>query len=230
MPEGIVRLACVRHAASVRSEPGSNSQVCVTKPRHEENPADRSIELREPIPALVKRNGYEGHVMASAYLNRYPEPEDPRTGRRRPHVPSSKLTMSKSRQTGTGGQRCLPGFWSGDLLSVYVGDRVENRSFEAASPSVERRIWGVRDSVNAFLQNYCTLFINRCFSMICFYPKSGVGPWRGESAAAQARPPARHTDSLPGGGRGQGMARRPSGRRESAGIQGTWAFRRSPWQ
>jgi hypothetical protein len=29
-PEGFVRLACVRHAASVRSEPGSNSQVCVT--------------------------------------------------------------------------------------------------------------------------------------------------------------------------------------------------------
>ena len=27
MPEGTVRLACVRHAASVRSEPGSNSQV-----------------------------------------------------------------------------------------------------------------------------------------------------------------------------------------------------------
>jgi len=26
----LVRLACVRHAASVRSEPGSNSQVCVT--------------------------------------------------------------------------------------------------------------------------------------------------------------------------------------------------------
>jgi len=25
-------------------------------------PADRSIELQEPIPALVKRNGYEGHV------------------------------------------------------------------------------------------------------------------------------------------------------------------------
>src|SRR3546814_14632604 len=28
-PEGFVRLACVRHAASVRSEPGSNSQVNV---------------------------------------------------------------------------------------------------------------------------------------------------------------------------------------------------------
>src|SRR5690606_40629651 len=28
--EELVRLACVRHAASVRSEPGSNSQVCVT--------------------------------------------------------------------------------------------------------------------------------------------------------------------------------------------------------
>src|SRR4029453_16076503 len=28
-PEGLVRLACVRHAASVRSEPESNSQVDV---------------------------------------------------------------------------------------------------------------------------------------------------------------------------------------------------------
>ena len=31
-PEGLVRLACVRHAASVRSEPGSNSQVDVIAP------------------------------------------------------------------------------------------------------------------------------------------------------------------------------------------------------
>ena len=30
--EDLVRLACVRHAASVRSEPGSNSQVVVTTP------------------------------------------------------------------------------------------------------------------------------------------------------------------------------------------------------
>jgi hypothetical protein len=30
----IVRLACVRHAASVRSEPGSNSQVDPTKKSH----------------------------------------------------------------------------------------------------------------------------------------------------------------------------------------------------
>lgn len=32
----------------------------------------------------------------------------------------------------------LPDFATGGLLSVYVGDRVRNRSFEAASPSGEQ--------------------------------------------------------------------------------------------
>ena len=49
-----VRLACVRHAASVRSEPGSNSQVCVTHlsvtGRNPARPTSKSF--KEPIPAL----------------------------------------------------------------------------------------------------------------------------------------------------------------------------------
>ena len=62
-PEGFVRLACVRHAASVRSEPGSNSQVCVTtRQARTEVRRPARLSFKEPIPALVKRNGYEGHV------------------------------------------------------------------------------------------------------------------------------------------------------------------------
>jgi len=77
--------------------------------------------------------------------NRYPEPEDPRTGRRRPHVPSSKPTMSKShhfavprtpkRQNQADNHPprfLLPGDW----VSVYVGDR-SFQPFEAAFPSGE---------------------------------------------------------------------------------------------
>src|SRR3546814_19067979 len=44
-PEGFVRLACVRHAASVRSEPGSNSQVNVQSPgqgKPAQQPSSRS--------------------------------------------------------------------------------------------------------------------------------------------------------------------------------------------
>ena len=56
-----VRLACVRHAASVRSEPGSNSQVCVTFMRGTipgtwpKIANRRRMSFKEPIPALVKR-------------------------------------------------------------------------------------------------------------------------------------------------------------------------------
>src|SRR3546814_15316496 len=48
-PEGFVRLACVRHAASVRSEPGSNSQVNVQSPgqgKPAQQPSSRRSEER----------------------------------------------------------------------------------------------------------------------------------------------------------------------------------------
>ena len=130
-PEGFVRLACVRHAASVRSEPGSNSQVCVTKPRHGKNPPTAASNFGSRY--LHLSNVMDTKDMSDIGLkNRYPEPEDPRTGRRRPHVPSSKPTMSKSHQITVSvipkrqnqadnhpPRFLLPGDW----VSVYVGDR-----------------------------------------------------------------------------------------------------------
>ena len=74
------------------------------------NPPTACTELQEPIPALVKRNGYEGHVIGNDLINPNTEPEAPRTGRRRPHVPSSKTDNVKEPPTNSGGQPSFPDF------------------------------------------------------------------------------------------------------------------------
>jgi hypothetical protein len=110
-PEGLVRLACVRHAASVRSEPESNSQVDDRQPL-------RGKPKRKPaspgaVPALHIYCGYvtrhEGSHQGKPWLRslgtadftarRHPEVVADRG--RRPHVPSSKPTMSKSRRVSS---------------------------------------------------------------------------------------------------------------------------------
>ena len=66
-PEGFVRLACVRHAASVRSEPGSNSQVCVTHLSVTGKPAKlTSKSFKEPIPALSNVMDTNEHASSRA--------------------------------------------------------------------------------------------------------------------------------------------------------------------
>ena len=108
-PEGFVRLACVRHAASVRSEPGSNSQVCVTtnqaRVRRHANLQGRASRSRY---LHIKRNGYEGHVISAwAWSPRGMWHRHKITGIRSLKLPGpgavahmslhQKLTMSKSR-------------------------------------------------------------------------------------------------------------------------------------
>ena len=114
-PEGLVRLACVRHAASVRSEPESNSQVDVRQ-------APRGIARSKPAsPGAVPAQIYKlvclrirtlaphqsirfgGYLWNGINLTDHPEPGGSRRPGRRPHVPSSKPTMSKSRRASTPG-------------------------------------------------------------------------------------------------------------------------------
>jgi hypothetical protein len=114
-PEGPVRLACVRHAASVRSEPESNSQVYVRQ-------APRGIARSKPAsPGAVPAQIYKlvclrirtlaphSSIRSSGYhwnginLTDHPEPGGSRRPGRRPHVPSSKPTMSKSRHASSPG-------------------------------------------------------------------------------------------------------------------------------
>ena len=61
-PEGFVRLACVRHAASVRSEPGSNSQVCVTIQRPRSKTARPKHRTSGADTCTCQTYGYEGHI------------------------------------------------------------------------------------------------------------------------------------------------------------------------
>ena len=114
-PEGLVRLACVRHAASVRSEPESNSQVDVRQ-------APRGIARSKPAsPGAVPAQIYklvclrirtlaphrsirsDGYLWNGINLTDHPEPGGSRRPGRRPHVPSSKPTMSKSRHASSPG-------------------------------------------------------------------------------------------------------------------------------
>ena len=127
-PEGLVRLACVRHAASVRSEPGSNSQVVViasfrTQAISPGNP--NKTKLREPMPAFVKRNGYEGHTDFGLIYTAIQSPKTPGSRRRRPHVPSSnqqcQRTTDKCRRPIT-----LPRYSRGDDCPSIFGDQDSN--------------------------------------------------------------------------------------------------------
>src|SRR4029079_5421477 len=60
----------------------------------------------------VKRNGYEGHACIDLVTGRR-RPKTHDTRRRRPHVPSSKPTMSKNHPTEYGGQPTFPDFKTG---------------------------------------------------------------------------------------------------------------------
>ena len=112
-PEGLVRLACVRHAASVRSEPESNSQVNDRQPppwNGRKRPASLGavpaqiyklvcLRIRTLAPHRSIRS--DGYHWNGINLTDHPEPGGSRRPGRRPHVPSSKPTMSKSHAVST---------------------------------------------------------------------------------------------------------------------------------
>ena len=115
-PEGLVRLACVRHAASVRSEPESNSQVDVRLDLGgipKARPASlgavpaqiyKLVCLRmRTFASSARQARTEVTLRNGINLTDQPEPRGSRRPGRRPHVPSSKPTMSKSRRVSSPG-------------------------------------------------------------------------------------------------------------------------------
>jgi len=114
-------------------------------------PPTANTELQEPIPALVKRNGYEGHVSSLQpwwpqkrgidLNNPYTEPEAPRTGRRRPHVPSSKTNNVKDPTNNMKRTTIVPrNFLPGDYV-VQLSWRPMKASRWSVVPVGEGRIW-----------------------------------------------------------------------------------------
>ena len=79
----LVRLACVKHAASVRSEPGSNSQVDFSDPNQEGRERNKSRSFRTSryrVDEMHRKQQIRKRVATD----------------RRPRIPSNSYTMSKS--------------------------------------------------------------------------------------------------------------------------------------
>ena len=137
-PEGLVRLACVRHAASVRSEPGSNSQVLSKYLTARVNPLTARYLTSGADTCTCQTYGYVRTCIGIDLVTGFRGPKTLRTGRRRPHVPSSKLTMSKNHQTEIGGQPWYPDFPTGGLGVRLCWRPVEeeaNRRFRPEGPT-----------------------------------------------------------------------------------------------
>eukprot|EP01037_Dinobryon_pediforme_P022913 gene22913-24223_t len=83
-------------------------------------------KLREPMPAFVKRNGYEGHTNNGLFYTASRSPKTPGRRRRRPHVPSS-INNVKEPQTTDGGQPSSPDFLfrGGDCPSMFATNSAE---------------------------------------------------------------------------------------------------------
>ncbi len=160
-PEGLVRLACVRHAASVRSEPESNSQVDDRQARR--NRPGKPV-LWEPF--LHKYTNWcvcvLGHLLPSPRqaaakvtlrnginLTDRSIPRGYRRPGRRPHVPSSKPTMSKSRRVSS------PGPMFRDWLDRSRRGAKRRPTPVRAAAVAGGRIWGGPRCVNGFLQLCC---------------------------------------------------------------------------
>ena len=115
----------------------------------------------------VRHNERTKDVKASTCY-RLPEPKDPRTGRRRPHVPSSKTNNVKdprstpdflcrklrqpSPPNSKTGQPAIPRFLGGGLaLSVMSATRQWNHQVASSRP-VKRHICRASESVKHYLQ------------------------------------------------------------------------------
>src|SRR5262249_44128426 len=105
-----VRLACVRHAASVRSEPGSNSQVNPDNPPARLSPSQQTTQANEGSSPNALSSGHQrsrthapgSHPKRRSRSRRKPNQEHAKlrqqalTRCRRPRIPSYRPTMSNS--------------------------------------------------------------------------------------------------------------------------------------
>ena len=98
MAEAIVRLACVRHAASVRSEPESNSQVDVHSNRRGKPTIQSSIS-RSRSCTIFKWNLHIETYRNGLNLTDHTQPESLHRPEPPPTCPFINPTMRKNRNT-----------------------------------------------------------------------------------------------------------------------------------
>lgn len=96
-PRAAVRLACVRHAASVRSEPESNSQVCDQS--HSQAGIDLTTRPDFKEPFLHNLTWCVRRTYRTACFTEYPTPRKRQTPRPPPTCPFINPTMRKNRRS-----------------------------------------------------------------------------------------------------------------------------------
>ena len=111
-------------------------KLCHIHQWHGRNRKPQTHEIQEPIPALSNVMDTKD-MHGNDLINRYPEPKYPRTGRRRPHVPSSKSTMSKSHRQNKADNQRTPFLVRGTRCPLVLATRAFE-PFEAAFPSGDR--------------------------------------------------------------------------------------------
>ena len=151
--EELVRLACVRHAASVRSEPGSNSQVM--SQHHAARTKSQTTQHRTSgaDTCTVKRNGYEGHAWHRLALNYVIEPEAPKTQAPSPTCPFIKINNVKEHTNTNPDNNPPPRKPQGDKLSaIPVGDLATSPARGLRSVG-GGRLGGHSDSVNTLFSH-----------------------------------------------------------------------------
>ena len=100
----VVRLACIRHAASVRSEPGSNSQVdfrCELEPGSRKTRTRTASDDKSFIPHIFKRFASDARNDSSMGDQTHPQS-------RRPRIPSSFTCPRTQRPEPEGPDREKP--------------------------------------------------------------------------------------------------------------------------
>ncbi len=134
-PEGLVRLACVRHAASVRSEPGSNSQVDWQNVSAEAG----TFKVKEPITSacLVSSIGLAS-LLTPHLIPNAPAFDVSNSARRRLRIPSvftiskSKLPRGRTCRKDEGSHRGDPVFFIRSVLqgrALYARDSHLSNAF-----------------------------------------------------------------------------------------------------
>ena len=124
--ERFVRLACLSHAASVRSEPGSNSSLCIVGTA----PANRN-------GVAYEKKGSYTHLLRSEDMNAWPGPNNVRPGCTPIAwiwAPDSRYATSTFRNCACGitsSQQCCTVYLS--KSEVRVADSNRGRSPTAAS-------------------------------------------------------------------------------------------------
>ena len=168
-PEGLVRLACVRHAASVRSEPESNSQVDV---RLDPGgiPEARPASLGA-VPAQIyklvclRMRTFARSIAASRNGSRIKERLEFDRSFRRPEVvrdrAAAHMSLHLNRQCQRADAPLPPVHLVPGVVCRLVETRTRWRSEPAAAAAVRGHIWRRLRSVNRLFQNFRNQSVTR---------------------------------------------------------------------